>query len=243
MNVFVGIPTLSGTMPIDIVMGLHDAMANTGHKIQLHYERGATPVDIARNRICKRFIESKCDVLWMIDDDTLPPENLGDLLTVDGDIVSPIIVGAQPVPPDGKLGIFNVAYMKNPKGDWRTMDWEVRDTGILDIDAAGTGCLMIRRHVLEDPRMRLPSRFVDHFGQERELDADDPPAIFAIHRKPNGEWLCGEDLSFCDRAKSLGYSIKLHTGVVCGHLKQIDLKSLLLHNAKTEAILCSDSSS
>jgi hypothetical protein len=242
MRVFVGIPTLSGSMPIDIVQGLHDAMATTGHSIVLHYERGSTPVDLARNKICGEFLRSKCDVLWMIDDDTLPPPNLAELMSVDGDIVTPIIVGAQTLP-NGKLGIFNVSYMKNAKGDWRTMDWEVRNTGILDIDSAGTGCLMIRRHVIEDERMRLPKRFIDLFGEERELEDTDPPALFEIKRKPNGEWLCGEDLSFCDRARSLGYSIKLHTGVVCGHLKQIDLKSLLLDDAKTEAIICSGSSS
>jgi hypothetical protein len=242
MRVFVGIPTLSGSMPIDLIQGLHDAMTETGHSIVLHYERGSTPVDLARNKICGEFLRTKCDVLWMIDDDTLPPHNLGDLLGVDGDIVSPLIVGAQPLA-DGKLGLFNVAYMKNPKGDWRTMDWEVRGTGVIDIDSAGTGCLMIRRHVLEDPRMLLPGEYVDIFGELRVLEDTDPPALFEIRRKPNGEWMCGEDLSFCDRAKSLGYSIKLHTGVVCGHLKQIDLKSLLLDNAKTEAILCSGSSS
>jgi hypothetical protein len=165
MKVFVGIPTLTGSIPVDLMQGLHDAMASTGNSIVLHYERGATPVDLARNRICHEFLKTSCDVLWMIDDDTLPPENLGEILTVDADIVTPIIVGAQPLA-TGALGLFNVSYMKNDRGDWRTMTWEIRNTGILDVDAAGTGCLMIRRHVIEDPRMRIDGSFVDMFGND-----------------------------------------------------------------------------
>jgi len=235
MRVMVGIPTLSGKIPIDLMQGLHDAMASTGHSVLLHYERGSTPVDLARNKICKQFLETDCDALWMIDDDTIPPANFAELLSVDADIVTPIIVGAQPMP-DGRLGLFNVAYIQNPAGDWRTMDWEVRDTGVMDIDAAGTGCILIKRAVIEDPRMRLPGHFVDVFGKDRVLEETDPPALFEIKRKPNGEWLSGEDLTFCDRAKKLGYSIRLHTGVVCGHIKEVDLKSILLVADKAEAI-------
>lgn len=241
MRIFVGIPTLSGRVPIELMQGLHDAMARTGHEVLLHYERGSTPVDLARNKICQIFLKSDCDTLWMIDDDTIPPKNFPDVLEADGDIVTPIIVGAQPMD-DGKLGLFNVAYLKNSAGNWRTMNWEVRDTGIIDIDAAGTGCLLIKRHVIEDPRMHLPKQFIDVFGNPQELDETEPPALFQIKRKPNGVWISGEDLTFCDRAKQLGYSIKLHTGVVCGHLKELDLKSILL-SAKTETILCSGSSS
>lgn len=241
MRVMVGIPTLSGKIPLDLMQGLHDAMAQTGHAVLLHYERGSSPVDLARNRICHQFLKTDCDTLWMIDDDTIPPANFPELLAVDADIVTPIIPGAQPLP-TGRLGLFNVAYMKNPKGNWRTMDWEVRDTGVIDIDAAGTGCMLIKRHVIEDPRMRLPGQFIDVFGETRVLDDDDPPAIFEIRRKPNGEWLSGEDLTFSDRAKRLGYSIKLHTGVVCGHLKEVDLKDIL-GSITAETIICSGSSS
>lgn len=241
MKIMVGIPTLSGKIPVELVNGIHEAMARTGYSIFLHFERGATPVDVARNRICYQFLKTDCDVLWMIDDDTLTPENIADLFSTEADILAPIVIGAHPVE-QGAIGLFNVAYLKNERGDWRTINWEVRGSGVIDVDAVGTGCILIKRRVLEDPRMKLPGGYVNIYGEEKVLDENDPPALFKITRKPNGEWTCGEDLGFCDRAQKLGYSIKLHTEVVCGHLKEIDLKTILV-SAKSENIICSGSSS
>jgi hypothetical protein len=76
---------------------------------------------------------------------------------------------------------------------------------IFQVDAAGTGCLLIHRSVLE----AIQADADPHQGKDWCWFWDGPI---------NGEWI-GEDLQFCRRVRSLGFPIYVHTGAILPHSK------------------------
>lgn len=75
--------------------------------------------------------------------------------------------------------------------------------GIQEVDAVGTGCILIHRRVLEDPVLRLAPfrRTTDEFGRVEY----------------------GNDLNFCRRAKERGFRIWCDFRSPCEHLIEIPL--------------------
>jgi GT2 family glycosyltransferase len=76
---------------------------------------------------------------------------------------------------------------------------------VFQVDAAGTGCLLIHRSVLEAIRADADP----HQGKDWCWFWDGPI---------NGEWI-GEDLQFCRRVRSLGFPIYVNTGAILPHSK------------------------
>jgi hypothetical protein len=75
---------------------------------------------------------------------------------------------------------------------------------VIEIDAAGTGCLLVHRSVIE--KFRAESDSVHQQGKWGFFQ--DMP----LH----GQWV-GEDLLFSLRAKGFGFKIFAHTGVQLAH--------------------------
>jgi hypothetical protein len=105
------------------------------------------------------------------------------------------------------------------------------DDLVQEIDAAGAACLLVRRRVLEDRRMWLPTAYATADGHARDLgdEMEDPewaPPVFRCWRKPNGHIYRGEDIDFVWRARQLGYTARVHLGAVFGHVKRIDLNQV-----------------
>ena len=173
--------------------------------------------DFVRNSIAKLFLEGPFDRLWMIDDDIVPQENVFDILDVDADIVAPLMPTLKWDVTDGVFN-FNPAYAAGAYDDINDIstskDVDISGGGAVPVDMVGTGCTVIRRSVLEDARMRYSSA---------DLDEPDPPAIFRFQKKSNGGYRSGEDEDFCVRARRIGYSVALHTGIEVGHLRLIDI--------------------
>jgi hypothetical protein len=89
---------------------------------------------------------------------------------------------------------------------------EYKKDQLIEIDAAGTGCLLVHRKVLE--RFRQDAN--EHQGKMWGFFQDMPL---------NGEWI-GEDILFSLRAKSFGYRIFAHTGVLLPHERKYWLKDV-----------------
>jgi len=181
-----------------------------------------------RNTCVKEFLESPCSRLWFVDDDVIPPldkrlcgnkDGVFQLLDVDADIA---------IAPYPFVGNFSPVYMHYE--DPNTMEKMKQGEGegpVLDVTGVGMGCTIIKRRVLEDRRMWYPTSYKgvenppkihDQTGETGAL-----PPVFRFQFKPDGRALQGEDFDFCIRAKRLGYSIKFHSGLVCGHLKYVDI--------------------
>lgn len=178
--------------------------------------QGSGVISRLRNQVAATFLDAtKDDWLLMIDtDEMLSKDNFAKLLqSADAKlrpIVSGVVFGAwetgeiypEPVP-----CIFKT---NDTGGLFPVHDYE-KDR-LIEIDAAGTGCLLVHRKVLE--RFRQDAN--EHQGKMWGFFQDMPL---------NGEWI-GEDILFSLRAKSFGYRLFAHTGVLLPHERKYWLKDV-----------------
>jgi hypothetical protein len=161
-----------------------------------------------RNVLCTRFLQTGAQWLLFLDTDhAFDPGTVYQLLD-DGDSVDCPIVSAL------YFGILqgNPAPMwwdRNERGEYSTMtDIE---KGLQKIDAAGLGCCLINRRVLET--MRAKSDQTDSwtwFGHDRGVLGDKTPRM-------------GEDFTFFERARRLGFQVYGDGRVVITHMKTVAL--------------------
>ena len=172
------------------------------------------PVATARNAIAGLMRgQPQCTHLWMIDDDVVVAEDAHRLLDVDADIVTarvPVWLGR--LDQDGKpYHAVTIPAAKAASQEGKFDFVYSHERGPVAIDACGTGCILIRRQVLDDPRMSV--------GQTD----DGKPVLFRTLQKQDGSVDVGEDIDFTWRARQLGYTIVLEGSVRCGHEKIVDL--------------------
>jgi len=117
-------------------------------------------------------------------------------------------------------GIFACVAVKDPKGVARFPTLNETKTlplkGIVELHNAGTGCLMIRRDVLET----LWDRFEQDpgFGQPFELPMSD------LHKAgETGVMPKGEDICFTDRCREAGFKIFADFAARCIHEKTFQI--------------------
>jgi len=169
--------------------------------------KGSGLLSKQRNRLVKEFLETKSDWLLMMDsDEQLPVASFDKLVEAAHEKERPIVAGLvfasfetgypypQPVP---------TIFQDTPEGFLPLNKYD-KDS-LFEVDAAGTGCLLIHRSVLEKMRDEAD----EHQGQDWCWFWDGP-----IH----GIWI-GEDLQFCRRVRSLGFPIYAHTGAILPHSK------------------------
>jgi len=166
-------------------------------------------IDNARNKIVERALNGGFDYLLFLDDDNpVPPDTLTKLLEDDKDIVTaPILVRT----PDsaGEHGLC--AFYSKEYDGVRMYDSikEFRDEGYLHrIDACGMGCTMIKRRVLEALRKKHGTPF--EFGEIRE--------VFQVEDKKFKARTMSEDMEFSERAVDTGFEIWLDDRIRPIHL-------------------------
>jgi hypothetical protein len=158
-------------------------------------------VEYNRHEITSKFLKSGCQYLLMVDDDNPCQKNPLDLLKEDKDVISfPTFMWKNETGKAPQLA-YNI-YQKIPEG-WSTMTY--REGGLMmhEVDRAGTGCILIKRSVLES--IDLP---------------------FESIPGPKGLRLIGEDMVFCDKAHEKGFKIWTNWDYPCSHYKTIDLLAI-----------------
>lgn len=203
-KVVVGIPLMGGTP----AASYHDRLMMfkyLGHKEEDDYHKKVNPrycfslnvtgdilVQYARERFADSVLEMDADYLLMIDDDMLaPPDLFYRLVANDKDICGALAFTRNP---DHKPVIYDVIEGFDPvtKKDYYINKFAMnypRDT-LVECDAVGFGAVLIKRKVIE--AMKTP-RFMGLTG-------------------------CGEDITFCYKAKKLGFEVWMDTRVKLGHL-------------------------
>lgn len=151
------------------------------------------------NSIVDRFMAGDASHLWIVDADVeVPPHALDALIRLDVDVASGIY------PEHGSRERL-LAYT-GTGGSWRPLATDEAAGRVLGEDecvAAGNGCLLVKRRVFKQHHERFtPLRFRWALGAR------------------------GSDLMFFEDAQDVGFTARLHGGVLCGHLPEWPLEKL-----------------
>lgn len=161
-------------------------------------ETWSQPISSNRNLIVLRFLQTDCDFLLMIDDDVVPLFNPAELVFANRDIIGcPAKVRST-----GQL-IAWTAYTNHPSGEgYSTLNLNAIDDylDLIPVDCIGSGCLLVRRRVFENPQMKAP--FHTPFDE-------------------NGVLEYGTDFAFCRKAKAAGFEVHSTVQRRCEHFKEL----------------------
>jgi len=157
-------------------------------------------ISTARNKLVEQFLESGNKWLYMADTDTVFNRNTIERLLKRNEAIIGGLVHINDLPK------YPSMFRREPDDENGTPAYraitEYEQGEVVDVDATGAGCLLVHRQVFLDIQEKLPNKAAQWF---QEI--------------PMGEYLAGEDVTFCIRAISLGYNICVDTSVNIGHLK------------------------
>lgn len=175
-------------------------------------------IDKARNIISMEALKNGCDYLLFVDDDNpIPPDTLEKLLEDDKDIVSAIILSRNPVDGEypicafyaeeydvdgGKIKLYSPVRKFKEKED------------LHKVDAAGTGCILIKRRVLEV----MFAKYQDHIFEFGDIKFKKK---IRVKGKDYDRRTMSEDCEFSERAVNLGFEIWIDERVRPIHLSGI----------------------
>lgn len=204
LKVVVGIPLMGGTP----AASYHDRMLMwkyLGHREELDFHEKVSPrytfslnctgdvlIQYARERFAQSVIEMDADYLFMIDDDMLAsPDLFYRLAENDKDICAALAFTRNP---DHKPVIYDVIEGFDPvtKKEFYINKFSMNypRNALVQCDAVGFGAVLIKRKV---------------------IDAMPEPRFMGLSG-------CGEDITFCHKAKKLGFEIWMDTRLKLGHL-------------------------
>lgn len=195
-RIYIGIPH-TGTMTIELGMNLLQWVNSGKYDIFIYPLGHRRPVDAARNEIVEHFLSKpEYEFLFMIDADMYGSEELLDMCKLDVDIVAALMFM-------WKNGEVIPLVLKQVEDGYKAFQ-EFRMNSMIEVDATGTGAMMIKRHVLEAMK----------------------PPYFKYTYTDAGLLELGQDYYFCAKARAAGHIINVHTGFVSHHYQRIDLKDV-----------------
>lgn len=154
--------------------------------------------DIAavRNNLVDQALHEGCSHLLMMDTDQVYRT---------ADMIEKMLSHGAPVvgaPVHRRYPPFDAILLRGTVGKYKYIpDTEVYSGDLIDIDATGTGCIMLDMNI---------------------FDVIDLP-WFEIGFDEETQKTIGEDIGFCSKLKAAGYSIKADTSIEIGHLTQFEV--------------------
>lgn len=165
-----------------------------------------------RNEVVKTFLDLT-DVEWLLfidSDESITVEAFDKLVATAHAVQRPVVAGLYfGTQPGGALGLPRPVPHLYRRADDGVSVLPIADyptDQVIEIDAAGTGCLLIHRSVLEEIRALADPMEGPDWCWFRDLPV-------------GGRWL-GEDLYFCRRVRSIGVPIVAHTGAILAHRRR-----------------------
>ena len=199
--------TIDALLAMDLI---HVAREKGGHFDHLVQVGNVGLTTRSRNVVVKTFLETTdADWLLMIDsDERLSLETWHKLIDSahekDRPIVSGLVFAAFFDGDDGLRPVPTIYKMDSEKGLQPIDAYPIDE--LIEVDAVGTGCLLIHRSVLLDmQKQATPNQGKDW--------------AWFVEGAIDGTYF-GEDLLFSKRLKSMGYKIFAHTGAILPHHKQ-----------------------
>jgi hypothetical protein len=164
---------------------------------------GYKQIDLARCQMASDALAAGCEeTLWIDADTAFHPDAVDQLRSHN----LPIVCGIYPKKSKRELAIHAVPG---------TTDIQFgKGGGLLQIQYAPTGFLLVRREVYDSMREQL---------QLPECRADTGRTLvpyYAPHIRPDGDgwWYLAEDFAFCERARQCGYKIMADTTIRLFHI-------------------------
>lgn len=194
-----------GYIRVDLANNLMVAQTRCSYPVHITWPN-LKPIAHNRNQIAKNFLETDSTHLIMIDSDVVPPVNIFDLVGLNKDII------AAPCPQWHENDIYWVV-MDEVEGGFKAIPPERRN-GLQKVDAVGTGCIVIKREVLEQVK-----------------------APFMRYWNEDGLAEIGLDFYFCKKARELGFDVWAHFDFPCRHYTEqnlIDVLKLVIGGDKNE---------
>ena len=153
------------------------------------------PVDGLRNKIIEQAKGVGASHLIMMDlDQTYPVDAITKLLKHKLPVVGCMVHRRYPP--------FDPLMLRGEINTYRDVtEWE--DGELVEVDATGTGCLMIDMRVFH----KLPA----------------PWFKFRPNPDPDHPGIVGEDIGFCSDLRGTGYKIYVDTSIKCGHLSTMEI--------------------
>lgn len=177
-------------------------------------------IDMARNELAKEALRREFDYLFFVDDDNpIPPDALSKFLEDDKDIViAPIIRRRKDVNGNYPLCAFYAEDWDIDGGKLKMYQSIVnfRDEGYLHkIDAGGTGCMLIKREVLE----ALEGKYGYNIFAFEDIIFKNP---FTKDNVIYDSRKMGEDGVFSERAINAGFEMWLDERIRPIHIHEIN---------------------
>jgi len=200
IKVFVAIPNqgnVSCHVAQKLIQMVGESIVNKNFDITLKFSQ-VTCIDFNRNLLARQFLESDCQWLFMMDDDNPCLKNPLDLIELNKDVTVYPTLMQKTLDNGDPLVIYNI-FRRVKDGCWGAIT-RAGGPALVEVDAGGTGCVLIKRKVIA------------------ALEAP-----FKSKMKRDGTRKYGQDLYFCERAKKKGFKIWTHWDYACQHFKTIDL--------------------
>lgn len=215
-TVLIGMPSGSGHVPVEMLQSLLQLqkplpcgfMSVTRQRI-----------DKARNYMALEALKVGADYLFFVDDDNpVPPDSLLRMLETDKDIVIAPILSRNP----NKFGTHDLcafyveegpelSELNGKKIRFYKPITDFRDDGPLHkIDGGGTGCMLIKRVVLE----KMFEKYKDYMFEFGDLRFSQ----FEYDGAKYDRRTMSEDMEFCERVIDLGFEIWLDDRVRPTHI-------------------------
>ena len=187
-TILIAIPTNKYVEP-ETFKSIYDLIIPDGYRTEFQFFYGYQ-IDQIRNLIASWG--KNYDYLFCVDSDIiLPNDTIVKMIRHDKDIISGLYI--QRIPNTHTLEI----YMDNDKGGVTNIPHNmIRNQGLIEVDACGMGCCLIKGNVLN--KMEYP-----HFVYKSAIDHSNT---------------ISEDVYFCKKAKNLKFSVWADTSIKCEHI-------------------------
>ncbi len=162
----------------------------------------SVPYENNLNQAIKRFKAEEFDYWFNLDSDNAPTRNPFDLIFLDLDVVGCPYPSFKMDKWPAENPFFFSAYEWVPSE--RAFRPHLNKSGLQEVDAVSSGCMLVARRVLLAVTQPLLRRY----------DSD-------------GIVTMGCDLSFCTKAKEAGFRVWSHFDYPCRHYKEVDLLQIL----------------
>lgn len=159
------------------------------------------PYEHNLNKIVKTFLKGDFGFWLNIDADNPPLENPLDLVEFDRDVCGlPTPVWHDAVPGDRPYYLNAVDEVEGGFRPHETCE------GLREVDAIGSGCMLVSRRVLE---------------------GIDPPWFVREYTPDGASVSCGPDYYFCRQARAAGFQIWAHYSYPCEHYNELPLRAAI----------------